>query len=128
MKRLVVLCAAAFVAAGVYAAEYPEIKLPELKSALAAKTVTLLDANGTESWREGHIPGAIDFAANKDKLASVLPKDKRALVVAYCGGPKCGAYQAAAKAAERLGYTNVRRLTAGISGWQEARETMEKGK
>jgi rhodanese-related sulfurtransferase len=126
MKKLLLCCAAALAAAAVCAGEYPDIKIPELKSAIAAKKVTLLDANGTESWQKGHIPGAIDFEANKGKLASLLPKDKSALVVAYCGGPKCGAYQAAAKAAEKLGYTNIRRLTAGISGWQEARETMEK--
>ena len=126
MKKLLLCCAAAVAAAAVYAGEYPDIKIPELKSAIAAKKVTLLDANGTESWQKGHIPGAIDFEANKGKLAGLLPKDKHALVVAYCGGPKCQAYQAAAKAAEKLGYTNIRHFTAGISGWQEARETMQR--
>jgi rhodanese-related sulfurtransferase len=126
MKKLLVLCAAALAAAAVYAGEYPDIKIPELKSAIAAKKVTLLDANGTESWQKGHIPGAINFEASKGKLARLLPKDKNALVVAYCGGPMCQAYTAAAKAAEKLGYTNVKHLTAGISGWQEAKETMEK--
>jgi rhodanese-related sulfurtransferase len=126
MKKLLVFCAAAIAAAAVYAGEYPDIKIPELKSAIAAKKVTLLDANGTESWQKGHIPGAIDFQANKGKLASLLPKDKDALVVAYCGGPRCQAYQAAAKAAEKLGYTNIKHLTAGISGWEDARETIQK--
>ncbi len=125
MKKLIILCAAALVGFAVYAGEYPDIKIPELKSAMAAKSVTLLDANGTESWQKGHIPGALDFQANKAKLASVLPKDKNALIVAYCGGPRCQAYKAAAKAAEKLGYTNVKHLTAGISGWQEAKETIQ---
>lgn len=93
---------------------------------MAAKSVTLLDANGSDSYKEGHIPGAIDFSATKSKLAKVLPKDKGALIVAYCGGPQCQAYQSAAKAAEKLGYTNVKHLTAGISGWQDAGEKMEK--
>ena len=127
MKKLLVFAVAAFAAAGLYAGEYTDIKIPELKAAMAAKKVTLLDANGTESWRKGHIPGAIDFEAyHGKKLAKVLPKEKDALVVAYCGGPMCQAYHAAAKAAEKLGYTNIRHLTAGISGWQEARETMQK--
>jgi rhodanese-related sulfurtransferase len=126
MKKLLLFCAAALAAVAVYAGEYPDIKIPELKSAIAARKVTLLDANGTESWQKGHIPGAIDFEANKGKLAGLLPKDKNALVVAYCGGPKCQAYQAAAKAAEKLGYTNIKHLTAGISGWQDARETMQR--
>lgn len=127
MKKLIPLCAAALFTVAVYAAHYPEIQINELKSAIAAKNVTVLDVNGTDSYKDGHIPGAIDFTANKEKLASILPKDKHALVVAYCGGPKCNAYEAAAKAAKQLGYTNVKHLTAGISGWQAAGEKMEKG-
>jgi rhodanese-related sulfurtransferase len=57
----------------------------------------------------------------------VLPKDKNALIVAYCGNPKCTAYQAAAKAAKKLGYKNIKHLSAGISGWKEAGEKTEKG-
>ena len=59
--------------------------------------------------------------------AGLLPKDKGALIVAYCGGPKCNAYKAAAKAAEKLGYTNVKQFGAGISGWKKAGEPTEKG-
>ncbi len=126
MKKILIFCAAALCAVAVYAAHYPEIKINDLKSAMAHKHVTIIDVNGTESYREGHIPGAIDFAANKEKLASILPKDKNALVVAYCGGPRCNAYEAAAKAAKKLGYTNVKHLTAGISGWQDAGQKMER--
>ena len=127
MKKLIAGCAAALVTVAVYAAHYPEIKINELKSAMTSKQVTLLDVNGSDSYKQGHIPGAIDYTANKAKLASILPKDKNALVVAYCGGPKCNAYEAAAKAAKELGYTNVKHLTAGISGWQAAGEKTEKG-
>ncbi len=126
MKKLIATCAVAWLAVAAFAGSYPEIKLSELKSAMAAGKVTLIDVNGTESWKEGHIPGAIDFASTKEKLASVLPKDKNALVVAYCGGPKCQAYQQAAKAAKELGYTNVKHLVAGISGWKEAGEKVER--
>ena len=107
--------------------EYPNISIDDLKAAIADKKVTLIDANGSDSWKEGHIPGAIDFEANKKELAKVLPKEKDALIVAYCGGPQCMAYKAAAKAAKELGYTNVRHLSAGISGWNEAKEKTEKG-
>ena len=124
-KRILSLCAVALLAGSVYAAHYPEITIKDLKAAIASKSVTLLDANGTDSYKEGHIPGAINFAASKD-LSKVLPKDKNALIVAYCGGPQCQAYQSAAKAAEKLGYTNVKHLTAGISGWHDAGEKMEK--
>lgn len=127
MKKLIPLCAAALFSVAVYAAHYPEIQINDLKSAMSSKNVIILDVNGTDSYKQGHIPGAVDFTANKEKLASILPKDKHALVVAYCGGPKCNAYEAAAKAAKELGYTNVKHLTAGISGWQAAGEKMEKG-
>jgi rhodanese-related sulfurtransferase len=127
MKRLLLSAAAALLTLSAYAAHYPEITIPDLKAAISAKKVVLLDANGTDTWSKGHIPGAIDFNAAKTSLGSVLPKDKNALVVAYCGGPKCRAYEAAAKAAEKLGYTNVKHLTAGISGWQDAGEKTESG-
>lgn len=126
MKKILTLCAIALVAGSVYAAHYPDITINDLKAAMASKSVTLLDANGSDSYKEGHIPGAIDFSATKGKLAKVLPKDKGALIVAYCGGPQCQAYQSAAKAAEKLGYTNVKHLRAGISGWHDAGEKMEK--
>jgi len=126
MKKILTLCAIALFAGSVYAGHYPDITINNLKTAMASKSVTLLDANGSDSYKEGHIPGAIDFSATKGKLAKVLPKDKGALIVAYCGGPQCQAYQSAAKAAEKLGYTNVKHLTAGISGWQDAGEKMEK--
>ena len=126
MKKLLTICAAALLAGSVYAAHYPDITISDLKSAIASKSVTLLDANGTDTYKEGHIPGAINFETSKEKLAKVLPKDKNALIVAYCGGPQCQAYQAAAKAAEKLGYKNIKHLTAGISGWHDAGEKMEK--
>ena len=128
MKRILTLLAAALVAVAVYAGEYPDISVNELKQAIEAKKVTVIDVNGTESFKKGHIPGAINFDATKKELAKSLPQDKNALVVAYCGGPKCMAYQAAAKAAKELGYTNVKHLSAGISGWKESGQKMEAGK
>ena len=127
MKKILCLAAAALIAATVYAAEFPDISIPDLKTAIASQKVTLLDANGTDSWKDGHIPGAVDFTAKEDSLASVLPTDKNALIVAYCGNPQCTAYLRAAAAAKKLGYTNVKHLVAGISGWKDAGEKTEKG-
>ena len=127
MKKFLAFATAALLTATLHAADAPDITIPELKSAIAAKSVTLLDANGTESWQKGHIPGALDFAADQAKLAQLLPADKNALVVAYCGGPKCMAYKAAAAAAQKLGYTNVKHLPAGIKGWEHAGEPTDKG-
>ena len=103
----------------------PDISLADLKQAIADKAVTLLDCNGSASYAKGHIPGAIDFETAKEALADKLPKDKSALVVAYCGGPLCGAYKAGATAAAQLGYTNVKHFSAGIKGWKAADEKVE---
>jgi rhodanese-related sulfurtransferase/copper chaperone CopZ len=129
MKKLLLTLAAALIAfTGISRAEdYGDISIADLKKAIADNKVAVIDVNGSESWKAGHIPGAIDFAASKDKLAEALPKDKSTLVVAYCGGPSCAAYKAGAKAAVALGYTNVKHLKDGISGWKKAGEKTEAG-
>ena len=128
MKKLLAIAAAFAFSALVFAAEYPDISIKDLKKAISNKSVTVFDVNGTESWQKGHIPTAIDFESNSEKFAKLLPQDKNALVVAYCGGPKCMAYKEAAQAAEKLGYKNVKHLSAGISGWKDAGEKTEKNK
>jgi len=127
MKKLVALAVSLVFAASVYAAEFPDISIGDLKTAMSSQKVILLDANGTESWQSGHIPRAIDFSASKANLAGVLPQDKSVLVVAYCGNPQCPAYRAAAAAAKKLGYKNIKHLVAGIQGWKSAGEKIEKG-
>lgn len=122
------LCALALAPLAAFAGEsFPDISHEELLKAIEAKKVTLIDVNGSDSFKEGHIPGAIDFEAAGSGLAAKLPKEKDALIVAYCGGPACVAYAAAAKAAAKLGYTNVKHYSKGISGWKEAKAPVEKG-
>lgn len=107
------------------AGEFKDISILDLKKAIEAGEVILLDVNGTKSYTKGHIPGAIDFRANEENIAQLLGDDKSKLVVAYCGGPKCEAYQAGAEAAEKAGFTNVQHLSAGISGWIGANQPIE---
>jgi rhodanese-related sulfurtransferase len=125
MKKLLAL-ALSLVAASAMAAEFPDISIADLKVAIAEKKVTVIDVNGSDSFAAGHVPSAIDFEAKGAELAAALPADKAALVVAYCGGPGCNAYKSAAKKAAELGYTNVKHLAAGISGWKSAGEATEK--
>ena len=126
MKTMMAFCTAALLSLTAQAGEYADISIADLKAAIAAKKVTLVDVNGDDSYKEGHIPGAILFEG-KDKLAKELPADKASLVVAYCGGPSCNAYRSAAKAAasgtvgpgtdswmaQCTGETN----RTGVSGW-----------
>lgn len=126
MKKLFTFLLIAVSAATVFAGNYPDISQADLQKAIADKKVVILDVNGTESYKEGHIPGAIDFVANKGKIATLLPADKSALIVAYCGSEKCGAYAAAAKAAADLGYTNVQHYKPGLAGWKATGEPLDK--
>ena len=103
--------------------QFPSITHDELKQAIADKKIALIDVNGSDSYKAGHIPGAVDFASVKADLAAKLPADKGALVVAYCGNEHCGAYAAAATKAKELGYTNVKHYSPGIAGWKKTEKT-----
>ena len=126
MKKLLCLLAITAVCGiRAYAGEFPDVTIPEVKKAIAEGKATVIDVNGSQSYQKGHVPGAKDYAAISKDLAKVLPSDKGALVIAYCGGPSCNAYTKAANAAKDLGYTNVKHMSAGISGWLQAGEKTE---
>lgn len=126
MKKSLLILALLFFSLNAFAGSFPDISLDSLKAGIAAKKVTLLDVNGPVSFANGHIPGAIDYSTHTADLASVLPSDKGALIVAYCGNEHCGAYARAAEAARKLGYTNVQHFKPGIAGWKAAGEPTEK--
>ena len=129
MKKLALtLSAVALLAVNAFAGSFPDISLADMKKAVADKSATIIDVNGTASYKEGHIPGSIDYTANKTDLASKLPADKGALIVAYCGSEKCGAYAQAAEAAKKLGYTNVQHFKPGLAGWKAAGEPLQAAK
>jgi rhodanese-related sulfurtransferase len=128
MKTAIAIIACLALATSAFATEskYADISHADLIAAVAARSAVILDANGSDSYKAGHIPGAIDFWANKDRLASLLPADKNALVVAYCYNPQCPAYAQAAEAAEKLGYTNIKHYRPGITGWIKSGAPTEK--
>lgn len=123
--RYIAILAMCLTAAAVHAGD-KDITVEDLNKAIQENSVTVIDVNGTKSYQNGHIPGAIDFQSEHENLAEKLPEDKDALIVAYCGGPSCGAYKKAVKQAEELGYTNVVHLSAGITGWMQADMPVEK--
>ena len=125
-KLLAMVCTLALGTLAIAEDKYPDISHDELKSAIATKKVTLLDVNGSDTYAKGHIPGAIDFTKAQDSIASKLPSDKSALIVAYCANENCTAYQKGAKAAKDLGYTNVKHYAKGIMGWKDSGEKVEK--
>ncbi len=118
------LCALILSSLAAFAGDkFPDITHDQLKQAIAEKKVVIIDVNGTDSYKAGHIPGAIDFEKAEAKLAEQLPKDKGALIVAYCGNEQCPAYAFAAEKAKELGYTNVKHYAPGIAGWKKVEKT-----
>jgi rhodanese-related sulfurtransferase len=128
MKKMIALMAAALLTASVYAGEFADISPTDVLAAANAKSAVIIDANGPDSYKAGHVPGALSFAEIKSDLAAKLPVDKNTLIIAYCGNPGCPAYLQAAKAAKKLGYTNIKHMPAGIDGWNEAKLPTEPGK
>jgi rhodanese-related sulfurtransferase len=128
MKKFLTLLAATVFAASVYAGDFADISISDVKAASDAKSAVIIDANSPASYKAGHVPGALSWAAIKDNLAASLPADKNAEIIAYCGNPKCPAYAQAAVAAKKLGYTNIKHMPAGIEGWRDAKMPQEAGK
>jgi rhodanese-related sulfurtransferase len=128
MKKFLALMAASVFAVSVYAGEFADISISDVKSAADAKSAVIIDANSPDSYKEGHVPGALSWAAIKDNLAASLPADKSTEIIAYCGNPHCPAYAQAATAAKKLGYTNIKHMVAGIDGWRDAKMPQETGK
>jgi len=128
MKKIIALMAAVVFAASVYAGEFADISLQDVKAAADGKSAVIIDANSPDSYKAGHVPGALSWAEIKGDLAAKLPADKNTLIIAYCGNPHCPAYAQAAVAAKNLGYTNVKHMVAGIDGWNAAKLPTEPGK
>lgn len=126
MKKLIALLASVFIAGSAFAGEFPDISIAEVKALIESKKGVIIDVNGSDSYAKGHVPTALDFDVIEKDFAKALPADKNTPIVAYCGNPRCTAYQAAAKAAEKLGYKNVKHMSAGISGWTKAGEAVGK--
>lgn len=90
------------------------------------RAATVLDVNSPQSWLQARVPGAtrLDPAEYADHD---LPADKAALMVFYCSNFMCTKAPRAARRAIGMGYTNVRVLSSGISGWLDAKLPTESG-
>lgn len=81
--------------------------------------VMFIDARPYKTkYVKGHIPGAVSIPLTDfDKKTDILPKNKAALLIFYCGGLKCKLSHKAAKKAEKMGYTNVKVFAKGYPEW-----------
>ncbi|MFE6622783.1 rhodanese-like domain-containing protein [Streptomyces sp. NPDC057740] len=76
----------------------------------------VLDSRSTESWDQGHIPGAIHLptALIPEQAEQLL--DRSVPVVTYCWGPGCNGATRAALALAELGY-QVKEMLGGFEYW-----------
>ncbi|GHE35988.1 rhodanese-like domain-containing protein [Streptomyces capitiformicae] len=91
----------------------------DVAAALAADGApgfVVLDSRSTESWDQGHIPGAIHLptALIPERAEQLL--DKSVPVVTYCWGPACNGATRAALALAELGF-QVKEMLGGFEYW-----------
>ncbi|MFJ1549297.1 rhodanese-like domain-containing protein [Streptomyces sp. NPDC088246] len=93
--------------------------ISDVAAALAADGdpgFVLLDSRSTESWDQGHVPGAVHLPT------ALIPQQARNLldpavpVVTYCWGPGCNGGTRAALALAELGY-QVKEMLGGFEYW-----------
>jgi rhodanese-related sulfurtransferase len=98
----------------------------ELQQLVQDKRATAIDVNSPQSWATAHVPGALNLdPAGFDEKS--LPADKDALLVFYCSNPLCRKAPNAARRAKKMGYHNAHVMSAGISGWLDAKLPTESG-
>ncbi len=100
----------------------------ELKSAIDAGSVTVVDALGGDYYAQQHLPGAIPLVeADVAGHAARLLPDKHAAIVTYCSNPQCANSERVATLLSNAGYTAVRKYREGIQDWIEAGLPVEAG-
>jgi rhodanese-related sulfurtransferase len=88
----------------------------ELHRMIQEQKVTVIDVNSPQSWMKAHVPGALNLDP-ADYNDSDLPPDKESSLVFYCSNVLCTKAPNAARRAKKMGYGNVKVMSAGISGW-----------
>jgi rhodanese-related sulfurtransferase len=101
----------------------PHLSLIGVKDRFDRKVALFLDARKPEEYKEGHIPGAINFSALEiNKFAPiVLPqlKDKNQELIAYCIGGDCTLSTELAQMLIDQGYTRVEVYEGGWPEWKK---------
>ncbi|WP_167155295.1 rhodanese-like domain-containing protein [Streptomyces sp. MBT27] len=76
----------------------------------------VLDSRSTESWDQGHVPGAVHLPTALIAEQAERLLDKSVPVVAYCWGPGCNGATRAALALAELGF-RVKEMLGGFEYW-----------
>jgi len=102
------------------------LEISEAASLAAAGDAVFCDANNADTRAKyGTIPGAVLLTGyNTYDAGGELPSGTR--LVFYCHSPMCGAAADAARRAVDAGRTDVAVMPAGIEGWSDAGEPVER--
>ncbi len=82
----------------------------------------LVMALGDWQFRAKHIPGSLNIHTAQIALEVLDPDDE---IVVYCSSEVCSASKQMYSELEDHGYRKVRRLAAGVAGWEEAGYPLE---
>jgi rhodanese-related sulfurtransferase len=108
-------------------AGFEKLSVDEVAALIDSKKVQAVDANGADTRKEfGTLPGAVLLTNYRSFDLSELPADKSRELVFYCGGEACTAAPKAAARAKEAGYTAVKVMSAGITGWVKANKPVAK--
>ncbi len=90
----------------------------DVHTALAsgAADFVVVDSRSTESWDQGHVPGALHIPTRLIPELAPEQLDPAVPVVVYCWGPGCDGATRAALALARLGF-RVKEMLGGIEYW-----------
>ena len=106
----------------------PTITRDELRTAIDAGVVVVVETLGPLYYGEAHLPGAINIPhVQVGELAPQLLPDREAAIVTYCSNVDCRNSEVAAAQLLALGYTNVRKYAEGKQDWREAGLPLESG-
>lgn len=99
--------------------DVPRLAMADFRVMVAAKSVLVIDVRDADSFKAGHIPGAInvaidDFAKRADQIKT---KANGRAVVLYCSCPSEHASAVAARMLLDRGMTNVSALVGGYPDW-----------
>ena len=103
----------------VKAGNYPAIGVETVKEQITkGESFLLVDSRPLVKFLEGSIPSAISIPDSAfDKKTGLLPTDKAAQLVFFCGGYECPLSHSSARKAMALGYSNVKVFEAGEPAW-----------
>jgi rhodanese-related sulfurtransferase len=135
-KRLLVVAFGAvglllgLLALSVLAGEVQQVKPDDLKGMIEKKQsgFMVVDVQPKGAYELGHIKGAINFPWIPDiKSPGKLPKNKTLILYCDCGHEE-DSTDTAKQLVTKFGYTNVKILEGGWSGWQKLGYPIEKSK